>query len=195
MSYIDTKCFRSSVEGRLNRAPFWCTYLLINLGILLIPYLLTSVIVLDYDAQIVLEILVNFIGFVFFISLLIRRVQDIGMPPAVAYFFILGELILVLSPAFDNKSGQAGMVVIDVIYWLLLLVVMTRPGQAGANKWGPNPLELAAAAQGSSQTMQGAVPPAPGGGTPASAQVCPICQGSGKNMMGYVCPRCGGSGR
>lgn len=195
MSYIDTKCFRSSVEGRLNRAPFWCTYLLINLGALLIPYILTSVIELDYDAQIFLDILVGFVAFVFFISLLIRRVQDIGIPPAVAYFFIMGELILALSPAFDNESGTAAMAVIDVIYWLLLLVVMTRPGQAGANKWGPNPLEIAAAAQGSSQPTQGAAVQGSVGAPPASAQVCPVCQGSGKNMMGYVCPRCGGSGR
>ena len=129
----------TSIEGRINRQPFWIATLC-----LLVPELVAHFVLGDRWSSIV-SLMLTFPNFAVFA----KRGHDRNAPTWIPGVFFAGAVVLDLLVLLDlmgpTESPSTLFYVVTVPIGIMALVLLIdfgfRRGTAGPNRYGPDPLE------------------------------------------------------
>ena len=130
-----------SLDGRINRQPYWIGAILVAIAGLLIQYL--ALMTLGPLAALVIGLICLYPSF----ALMLKRAHDRNRPTwLIAIFFGLMAAATLLRPDdVDNMTETPTLFVLIAIPWILLSLFFLVDlgflrGTRGPNRYGPDPL-------------------------------------------------------
>jgi uncharacterized membrane protein YhaH (DUF805 family) len=140
---MDWKYLFTSLEGRINRRPFWLALLVL----LLVGFALQfgAIVIASETAGLILSLLILYPGY----ALNVKRFHDRNRPAWIlaVFYALLVVIILMQLAGLDSVGAEPTvmfMVAVAVFLigtiWLTIELGFLR-GTAGPNDYGPDPLE------------------------------------------------------